>query len=131
MEKKTLVLGVSDNPSRFAYKAIRSLQRRDIPIVAIGRKDIDLDGIKIRKGQPAGVEGVHTVSLYMNSSHCSLKVLRFKKALNQLIVCNIWQCDFQLFSSLHFPPGGKDGFMVPGPASAGNPIINIPVKHHF
>jgi len=68
MEKKTLVLGVSDNPSRFAYKAIRSLQRRDIPIVAIGRKDIDLDGIKIRKGQPAGVEGVHTVSLYMNSS---------------------------------------------------------------
>ncbi|HUS86236.1 MAG TPA: CoA-binding protein [Bacteroidales bacterium] len=68
MEKKTLVLGASDNPSRFAYKAIRSLQRRDIPIVAIGRKDIDLNGIKIRKGKPADVKGIHTVSLYMNSS---------------------------------------------------------------
>jgi uncharacterized protein len=43
MEKTTLVLGASPNPNRFAYKAIRSLQRRNIPIVAIGRRDVDLD----------------------------------------------------------------------------------------
>ncbi|HCC71919.1 MAG TPA: hypothetical protein DEQ09_12325, partial [Bacteroidales bacterium] len=55
MEKTTLVLGASSKPDRFAYKAIRSLQRRNIPVIAIGRKDVDLDGIKIRQGQPTDI----------------------------------------------------------------------------
>ena len=67
MEKRTLVLGASPNPNRFAYKAVRSLQRRDIPLVAIGRKDTDLDGIKIRTGKPTDIGDIHTVALYMNS----------------------------------------------------------------
>jgi uncharacterized protein len=68
MEKTTLVLGASPNPNRFAYKAIRSLQRRNIPIVAIGRRDIDLDeNLKIRKGKPKNIGVIHTVTLYMNS----------------------------------------------------------------
>jgi predicted CoA-binding protein len=67
MEKRTLVLGASPNPNRFAYKAVRSLQRRDIPLIAIGRKDTDLDGIKIRTGKPLDIDPVHTVSLYLNS----------------------------------------------------------------
>jgi predicted CoA-binding protein len=67
MYKRTLVLGASPNPNRFAYKAIRSLQRRDIPVVAIGRKDTDLDGIKIRSGKPDDIGEIHTVALYMNA----------------------------------------------------------------
>ena len=67
MEKRTLVLGASPNPDRFAYKAVRSLQRREIPLVAIGRKDTDLDGIKIRKGKPMDIGDIHTVALYMNA----------------------------------------------------------------
>lgn len=67
MEKRTLVLGASPNPDRFAYKAVRSLQRRDIPLVAIGRKDADLDGIKIRMGKPLDIGEIHTVALYMNA----------------------------------------------------------------
>ena len=67
MEKRTLVLGASPNPSRFAYKAVRSLQRRDIPLVAIGRKDVDLDGILIRTGQPMDMDPIHTVALYLNA----------------------------------------------------------------
>lgn len=66
MEKTTLVLGASPKPDRFAYKAVRSLQRRDIPVIAIGRKDADLDGIKIRKGKPKDIGPVHTVTLYLN-----------------------------------------------------------------
>jgi len=68
VEKITLVLGASPNPDRFAYKAIRSLQRRDIPIIAIGRRDVDLDGLKIRKGTPV-VGPVHTIALYMNAKN--------------------------------------------------------------
>jgi len=68
MDKTTLVLGASPNPNRFAYKAIRSLQRRNIPVVAIGRRDVDLDGdLKIRSGKPKNIGRIHTVTLYMNS----------------------------------------------------------------
>lgn len=66
MNKRTMILGASPKPSRFAYKAVRSLQRRNIPIIAIGRKDIDLDGIKIRTGKPLDTEPVHTIALYLN-----------------------------------------------------------------
>lgn len=66
MEKPTLVLGASPKPDRFAYKAVRSLQRRNIPVIAIGRKDTDLDGIKIRKGKPSDIGTVHTVTMYLN-----------------------------------------------------------------
>jgi len=66
MEKTTVVLGASPKPDRFAYKAVRSLQRRNIPVIAIGRKDTDLDGIKIRKGKPTDIGPVHTVTLYLN-----------------------------------------------------------------
>jgi predicted CoA-binding protein len=67
MEKVTLVLGASPNPDRFAYKAIRSLQRRNIPVIAIGRKDADLDNLKIRKGMPDNIGLVHTVTIYMKA----------------------------------------------------------------
>jgi hypothetical protein len=67
MEKVTLVLGASPNPDRFAYKAVRSLQRRNIPVIAIGRKDVDLDNLKIRKGMPDDIGYVHTVTMYMNA----------------------------------------------------------------
>lgn len=68
MDKTTLILGASPNPNRFAYIAIRSLQRRGLPVVAIGKKDIDLDtNIKIRSGKPTDIGRIHTVSLYMNA----------------------------------------------------------------
>ena len=66
MEKVTLVMGASANPERFSYEAIRSLQRRNIPVIAIGRKDVDNEGLKIRKGMPLDIGVIHTVSLYMN-----------------------------------------------------------------
>lgn len=69
MHKRTLVLGASPNPNRFAYKAIRSLQRRDYPIIAIGKKDADLDGIIIRSGKPTDIGEIHTVALYLNAQH--------------------------------------------------------------
>lgn len=42
---KTLVLGASDNPSRYSYRAVHSLQRHGHEVVPVG----------IRKGQVAGL----------------------------------------------------------------------------
>jgi uncharacterized protein len=62
--KKTLVLGASDNPNRFAYKAVRKLQQHGHEVVPVG----------IRKGQVGGLDIINdknpvaeidTVTLYV------------------------------------------------------------------
>ena len=76
MEKTTLVLGASAKPERFSYDAIRSLQRYNIPVIPIGRKDADLGDIKITKVLPEGISEVHTVTLY-HVCRKSERVLQF------------------------------------------------------
>lgn len=63
--KKTLVLGASSNPLRFSYKAIKSLLRRDYPVVAVGRRTGTIDDIEIQTGYPK-INNVHTLMLYLN-----------------------------------------------------------------
>jgi len=69
MEKLTLVLGASSNTERFSYKAITTLQRRNIPVIAIGRRDADLGTVKIMKGMPASTGNIHTVTMYLNANN--------------------------------------------------------------
>ena len=63
--KKTLVMGASTDPGRYSYKAIKMLQRYGHPVVAVGKKEDNLDGIKIEK-QHVEFDGVDTVTLYLN-----------------------------------------------------------------
>jgi len=58
-------MGASTEPGRYAYKAVKMLQRFGHPVVAVGKKEDQLDGIKIEKG-PAPFNGVNTVTLYLN-----------------------------------------------------------------
>lgn len=69
MEKTTLVLGASSNPERYSFRAIRTLQCRKIPVIAVGRRDYDMDNLIIRKGMPEDIGTVHTISMYMNPSN--------------------------------------------------------------
>jgi predicted CoA-binding protein len=68
-EKKTLVLGASPNPDRFSYKAIKNLQKRNIPVVAIGKRNAEVNGLPILKGMPADIGTIHTITLYMSSKN--------------------------------------------------------------
>ncbi|RYY89833.1 MAG: CoA-binding protein [Chitinophagaceae bacterium] len=63
--KKTVVLGASDNPSRYSFLAIRRLTAHQHPVVAIGRKPGEVSGITIATEQK-NEEGVDTVTLYLN-----------------------------------------------------------------
>lgn len=63
--KKTLVMGASTNPGRYSYKAIKMLQRYGHPVVAVGKKADELDGLKIEK-EHIEFDGVDTVTLYLN-----------------------------------------------------------------
>ena len=64
--KLTLVVGATDNPERYAYRAVELLQAKGVPVVPIG----------IKKGLVFGEEildlrlkpilaGIHTITLYL------------------------------------------------------------------
>jgi predicted CoA-binding protein len=63
--KKTLVLGASDNPSRYSYLAIQRLRQHGHPVVAIGRKNTKVMDVPIGKEKEPFTE-VDTVTLYLN-----------------------------------------------------------------
>ncbi|MBC7948759.1 MAG: CoA-binding protein [Chitinophagaceae bacterium] len=67
-KKKTLVLGASDNPSRYSFLAVQKLRRFDHPVEAIGRKDTRVSDVIIHKEKKA-FEDIDTVTLYLNPSH--------------------------------------------------------------
>ncbi len=69
MEKTTLVLGASPNPARYSFRAIKTLQNKNIPVIAIGRREIDADNLRIRTGMPEDIGPVHTVTLYLNAEN--------------------------------------------------------------
>jgi predicted CoA-binding protein len=67
--KTTLVLGASPKPERFSNEAIRRLLKYNIPVIAIGKRETDLGYIKIRKGTPADISRVHTITLYLSAKN--------------------------------------------------------------
>jgi predicted CoA-binding protein len=64
-KKKTLVLGASNNPSRYSYLAIRRLHNMGHPVVAIGRKKATLDNVPITTEKTPAAD-IDTVALYLN-----------------------------------------------------------------
>lgn len=64
MVKKTVVLGASPNPARYAHLAVKQLLKAGHPVVAIGLRPGEIDGLPIITGTPA-VSNVHTLTLYL------------------------------------------------------------------
>lgn len=62
--KKTLVLGATPNPNRYAYLAVRALRRHGHEVVPVGIRSGEVDGLPILPDKPA-LEGIHTVTLYV------------------------------------------------------------------
>jgi predicted CoA-binding protein len=66
-EKKTLVLGASDNPGRYSFLAINRLRGKGHPVVAIGQRQVMAGDVAIET-EKKPFEGVDTVTLYLNST---------------------------------------------------------------
>tara|TARA_Y100000782_G_scaffold102998_1_gene119802 strand:+ start:5201 stop:5563 length:363 start_codon:yes stop_codon:yes gene_type:complete len=64
MGKKTVVIGASNNPQRYAWMASERLQRNGHEVVAVGIKNGECAGIPIHKDRPQ-VEEVDTVTMYV------------------------------------------------------------------
>ena len=64
-KKKTMVLGASDNPSRYSFLAIKKLRAYQHPVVAVGKKNTKVDDVSISKDHVPET-GVDTITLYLN-----------------------------------------------------------------
>lgn len=66
MSKKTLVLGASTNPSRYAFLAANRLKNAGHDLVLLGNKKGEVAGEKILHQFEALPKDIDTVSLYLN-----------------------------------------------------------------
>ena len=66
--KKTLVLGATPRPDKYANIAINKLIEKGHSVIAIGKQQGEVAGIKIRTKQ-IPLTNIDTVTLYLNSSN--------------------------------------------------------------
>ncbi len=63
--KKTIVLGASPNPDRYAYLAVQRLTKHGHEAIPVGIRNGSIDGITIQQ-PPFQSDNVDTVTLYLN-----------------------------------------------------------------
>ena len=66
--KRTLVLGASENPDRYSNMAIRKLKTKGHPVVAVGYKEGQVEGISIKKTFPTDIT-IDTLTLYVSKKN--------------------------------------------------------------
>ncbi len=68
INKKTLVLGASENPDRYSNKAIKKLRSYGHDVVAIGKRPGKVGDVGIIKDTP-NIENLDTVTMYLNAGN--------------------------------------------------------------
>ncbi|CAM3585395.1 CoA-binding protein [Flavobacterium saliperosum] len=63
--KKTLVLGATVKPERYAFMAMTNLTEKGHAVVAIGQNEGEVAGVKIQTKQ-IPLKNIDTVTLYLN-----------------------------------------------------------------
>ncbi len=66
--KKTVVIGASDNPERYANMAVRKLKKYGHEVIAVGLKDGMIGEVQITKERKP-IADVDTVTLYVGPQH--------------------------------------------------------------
>lgn len=64
IDKKTLVIGASENPVRYSNMAIRSLRQKGIEVVSLAKRTGKVLDVEIQTNFPTN-ETINTVSLYV------------------------------------------------------------------
>ena len=68
MSKTTIVIGASDNPEKYGYKATRSLLQHGHKVYPVGIKAGKIDGIDIITDKP-NLVNIDTITLYVGAVH--------------------------------------------------------------
>lgn len=67
MNKKTLIIGVSENPARYSFQAVKKLLKHQHEVIAIGNKAGKIDNVEILTSRPE-INNLNTITLYINPS---------------------------------------------------------------
>jgi predicted CoA-binding protein len=68
MNKRTLVIGASENPERYANKAVRRLNAAGHDVVAFGKSGNQIGNVRIERDW-SDWKDIDTVTLYLNPQH--------------------------------------------------------------
>ncbi len=68
MKKKTLILGASTNPDRYAYLAAQRLTQHGHPIVNVGIKSGEVAGVPIEPAEKLHSD-IDTITLYIGAQN--------------------------------------------------------------
>ena len=66
--KKTLVLGASENPSRYSNLAVKKLTAHGQPVIALGKRKGSINDIEITTEQ-LPYNDIDTITMYMNAAN--------------------------------------------------------------
>ncbi len=66
MNKKTLVIGASENPARYSFKAINALRNHKHDVVALAKRAGQVGEVKIQTNFPTEKD-IDTVTLYVGA----------------------------------------------------------------
>lgn len=72
--KKTLVIGASENPARYSYKAVRMLLDFGHEVYPLGKRTGTIFGLSIHNGWPEN-DAIHSVTLYINPARQTDEVM--------------------------------------------------------
>lgn len=64
-QKKTLVIGASENPQRYSYLAVQRLNAHKHPVIALGKRPGKI-GNTVIETEPKPFENIDTITLYLN-----------------------------------------------------------------
>jgi len=67
-QKKTLVLGASENPQRYSFLAVQQLAKHQHPVVAIGRAKGAIGAVEIET-EKKQLDDIDTVTIYLNPAN--------------------------------------------------------------
>ncbi len=71
-EKLTLIVGATDNPERYAYRAAELLQAKGLPFIPMGiKKGIVFGKEIVDLRQKPILAGIHTITLYLGPQNQS------------------------------------------------------------
>ncbi len=68
MIKTTLIVGASENPSRYSHIATKMLLDYQFPVITFGQKAGNIESIEIETEFPKN-NNIHTVSLYIGAKN--------------------------------------------------------------
>lgn len=66
--KKTLVLGASDNPGRYSFQALNKLRSYGHTVEGIGRKEVKVSDVQVHTGKQ-GFTDIDTVTIYLSPAN--------------------------------------------------------------